>query len=209
MGHSQADKAASRERILDAAARQIREKGLDSLSIAELMKQAQLTHGAFYGHFPSRAALIQAAVERAVDDGTASFVAARPKAAAAADAGAPPSGRNPVKTVLNSYLSAANRDQRANSCAFASLAADVGRSDDPAVRQLMAGRMEQAFAGMSRAMGGGAEADAAALAAWSTMIGAVTLARLFDGPRSDEILKAARQSILELAARVETASANA
>lgn len=64
MGHSQAEKAESRERILEVAARQIRQGGLDSVSIAEIMKAANLTHGGFYGHFPSRAALIAAAVQR-------------------------------------------------------------------------------------------------------------------------------------------------
>src|SRR5262245_27673167 len=66
MGHSQAEKAASRERILEVAARQIREGCLESLSIAELMRAANLTHGGFYGHFPSRSALIAAALERAL-----------------------------------------------------------------------------------------------------------------------------------------------
>ena len=76
MGHSQAEKAQSRERIVTAAARQIREGGLESISIVELMKEAELTHGGFYGHFPSRSALIAAALERALFDGEAASVAA-------------------------------------------------------------------------------------------------------------------------------------
>ncbi len=51
VGHSRAEKIDSRERILDAAARQIRQGGLESVSIAELMKAANLTHGGFYGIF--------------------------------------------------------------------------------------------------------------------------------------------------------------
>src|SRR5690242_7165577 len=45
MGHSQADKARSRERILNEAATQIRDKGLDALSIGSLMQRVELTHG--------------------------------------------------------------------------------------------------------------------------------------------------------------------
>ena len=58
MGHSQADKAASRERILAEAAAQIRSAGLDALSVGPLMRSVGLTHGGFYGHFESRADLL-------------------------------------------------------------------------------------------------------------------------------------------------------
>src|ERR1700730_4468506 len=69
MGHSRTEKAASRERILDAAARQISERGLDSVAVAELMQNAGLTKGAFYGHFESRDAMIAEAARRAMDKG--------------------------------------------------------------------------------------------------------------------------------------------
>ena len=81
MGHSRMEKADSRERILDAAARRIRQDGLESVSIAELMKAANLTHGGFYGHFRSRAALIAAALERALERGEAASLLARIAAA--------------------------------------------------------------------------------------------------------------------------------
>ena len=51
MGHSQASKAGSRERILQQAAQQIRAEGLESLSVNKLMRSVDLTHGGFYGHF--------------------------------------------------------------------------------------------------------------------------------------------------------------
>src|SRR5262249_9169090 len=71
MGHSQADKAASRERILEAAAHQISERGLDSVSVGELMQNAGLTKGAFYGHSESREAMIAEAARRAMQNGQA------------------------------------------------------------------------------------------------------------------------------------------
>ena len=67
MGHSQAQKADNRERILALAAAHIRAHGIDSLSVAPLMDAAGLTHGGFYGHFASRDALIAAAIVRALD----------------------------------------------------------------------------------------------------------------------------------------------
>src|SRR5271154_3058374 len=65
MGYSRAQKAKSRQRILSLAAKQIKERGLDSIAIAELMKKAGLTQGAFYGHFASRDELLLEATKEA------------------------------------------------------------------------------------------------------------------------------------------------
>src|SRR5471032_1275289 len=69
MGFSQAQKAESRQRVLDTAARQIREGGIEALGVADCMRSAGLTHGAFYGHFPSRDALIDEALGLAIKQG--------------------------------------------------------------------------------------------------------------------------------------------
>ena len=55
---SAAEKQKSHERILDAAARLIRERGIEATSVADVMKAAGLTHGGFYKHFPSKRALV-------------------------------------------------------------------------------------------------------------------------------------------------------
>jgi TetR/AcrR family transcriptional repressor of nem operon len=195
VGHSQAEKAASRERILDVAAAQIRAHGLESVSIAEIMKAANLTHGGFYGHFPSRAALVSAALDRALTQGDAAFVAA-------------PSSKAPgsVKSIVNRYLSPAHRDARDSGCAMASLAGDAARSDDAVVRGQMSRRMEASVARMADAMGGGPAADDAALVAWCAMVGALALSRVSpDEARSDQILKVVRQSVLDLEAAARAA----
>jgi TetR/AcrR family transcriptional repressor of nem operon len=187
MGHSRADKAQSRERIITAAARQIREGGLASVSIADLMRQASLTHGGFYGHFPSRSDLIAAALERALAEGEAAC-------AAATDASEP----RPLKAILNSYLSPAHRDNAGGGCAAPALASDVGRAE-PEVRAIMARRLETYFARMSEAFEDDPDADDHAVAAWCTMVGAIVLARVFRGDaRSDAILRQARKAILDL-----------
>ena len=54
--------AAHRTQILDAAARLFRQRGFDDVTVADVMKDAGLTHGAFYGHFPSKEALVAEAV---------------------------------------------------------------------------------------------------------------------------------------------------
>ena len=191
MGHSQAEKAESRERILEATAQQIREGGFDRVSIGELMKSAHLTHGGFYRHFRSRSALIAAALGRALDRGEAAFGAAPAKTPGS------------VKSIVNRYLNTAHRDDTSGGCAIAALAADVGRSDDEEIRQQMAERVELSFDRMAKAMGDGDAAADAAVTAWCAMIGAVVLSRVFRGQkRSDEILKQVRRSVLDLETRL-------
>src|SRR5258705_835974 len=58
-------KEESHERIVRAAARAIRQHGYAGVGVAEVMKEAGLTHGGFYAHFDSRDALLVEALERA------------------------------------------------------------------------------------------------------------------------------------------------
>src|SRR2546421_8338532 len=108
MGHSQAEKALSRERILAEASRQIRRDGLESLSVGALMKSVGLTHGGFYGHFESRSALLAEALQRALQEGEANAQASR----------ASPE----FPDIVRGYLSRSHPDARDRGCAFAALA---------------------------------------------------------------------------------------
>jgi TetR/AcrR family transcriptional repressor of nem operon len=182
MGHSQAEKTRSHERILSIASRRIREGGLDGISVGELMKAAGLTHGGFYGHFDSRDALLAQALERALAEGEAA--AAR----SAARKGAPS-----AKAAINSYLSPAHRDDLGGGCAYAALAADLSRAG-PDLRGILTGRLARVFERMEATHGG----RQAALAAMSTMLGALILARAVDDEAlSNEILRAARDTLIE------------
>lgn len=194
MGHSRAGKAVSRERILDLAARQIRQEGLDSLSISDLMRSADLTHGGFYGHFPSRAALIAAALDLALDHGTSAYAAAK--------------AGGSVEAIVNPYLNSTHRDDPGGGCAIGALSGDVGRTKDEAVRALMAQRLEANFEAMAQALGDDAEAADTAVLVWCAMVGAINLARVFRGEaRSEQILQLARGFILDLDARGRAAEA--
>lgn len=189
MRRSQAEKAQSRERILDEAARRIRAGGPDSINIGELMKAVDLTHGGFYKHFASRDALVLAAVERAATAGTGLFGEDRNTGDSVA-----------VKAVVDRYLSRQHRDNVAVGCAIAALAADVSRAADQQTGQPVRCLAERGFARMNVAFGGGAGTQDAAIFAWCAMLGALTLSRVFRGEaRSDQILDLAREQILALA----------
>ncbi|MFM5922814.1 MAG: TetR/AcrR family transcriptional regulator [Novosphingobium sp.] len=187
MGHSQASKAESRERILTEAARRLREDGPDGLGIAALMQAAGLTHGGFYAHFPSRAALLEAALARALEDGQRASLAAR---AAQGDAG--------LDGLARSYLSRAHRDEPTTGCAIAALAGEISRAD-PSAQQVMREAIESIVARTEALIGAGPDSRERALAAWSTLVGGLVLARATAGsPLSDEVLAAARAGVAHL-----------
>src|SRR2546423_15306701 len=58
--------AHNRERVVEAAAQLFRQRGFDGIGVADLMKEAGLTHGGFYGHLSSKENLIAEAVARAL-----------------------------------------------------------------------------------------------------------------------------------------------
>src|SRR3954467_11622614 len=88
-------KEATHDRIVDAAARAIRRSGYDGTGVADIMKDAGLTHGGFYAHFPSREAILAEAAARA----GAETVAASQRITAAA----PP--QQALQALLHAYLS--------------------------------------------------------------------------------------------------------
>ncbi|GGC77442.1 TetR/AcrR family transcriptional regulator [Chelatococcus reniformis] len=181
MGHSQAEKAQNRERILAAAAEQIRADGLESVSVGKLMQAVNLTHGGFYGHFESRSDLLAQALERALAEG-------QHNARAAVPAGRP--GR--LAGFVRSYLSRAHRDARQSGCAIGALASDVGRADRRS-RVIMTDYIERYITSVADDLGGD---DAKAIAAVSAMVGALAIARVITDPaRSDAILKAVKDHV--------------
>jgi TetR/AcrR family transcriptional repressor of nem operon len=144
MARSQAEKAQTRERILTEAAAQIRDTGLESVSIASLMHSVDLTHGGFYNHFESRADLLVQALERALEEGAARSRQFR-------DPSRPPGRPVGFESFVKHYLSRSHRDARAQGCALAALASDVARADAP-VRAVMEQRFEAFVGAVAQAM---------------------------------------------------------
>jgi TetR/AcrR family transcriptional repressor of nem operon len=188
VGHSKADKLASRARIVKVAADMFRERGVHGIGLVELMDHAQLTHGGFYKHFESREELVAEAVERALADGSAvaNAIAARPEAT--------------IGSVIDAYLSLAHRDNVAASCAVTTLAGDVARSNDRS-RTAYTHQVERYVALIAKLVGHlkGKKRRASALAALATLVGAVSMARAVnDEQLSTEILTATAEKLKEL-----------
>src|SRR5678816_1217935 len=117
-------KEATHDRIVDAAARAIRRSGYNGTGVADIMKDAGLTHGGFYAHFASREAMLAEAADRAGADGVA--VVARAAAAA------PP--KPALRAMLEAYLSKEHVDNVETGCAIAALGSEMPRQA-PAVRR--------------------------------------------------------------------------
>jgi len=181
VGSSQADKAASHERIVRAAARCIRRDGIDTVSVADLMRQAGLTHGGFYRHFDSRDDLVAEAVDAALTDGSA-----RVRAAAATG------GTAALTTIINGYLSGLHRDKPETGCAVAALPIDIPRSD-PRARAAYS-RQVRSYLELLADLTPERDDDAHLILA--ALVGALVLARAVDeGELSDEILDRTAQAL--------------
>ena len=188
MGHSQADKARSHQRILEAAASQLKQNGLDGVSIADLMKSAKLTHGGFYGHFKSREDLVAQAIDKALRDGEAEAIRVGSI-----------NGPRTLKSFLTSYLNRAHRDNRRTGCAIAALAGDVARTDDRRTREIMSKHLVTAFENIDKCAGDG-NADDLGITIMCAVVGAITLSRIMtDANESDRILAAVRKTLLKFA----------
>lgn len=181
-------KEQSHERIVDAAARAIRRAGYSGVGVADVMKEAGLTHGGFYAHFPSRDALLAAAMERAGQDGAArlSQNMARRRA----------EGASPLRAWVEAYLSDAHLAGCERGCPVAALASEIPRQSDD-VREVAASRVQRLMEAVQQVLPAQAGEHAAA-AVLSTLVGALQLARaLGDNPRGRAVLASARQAVLD------------
>jgi TetR/AcrR family transcriptional regulator, transcriptional repressor for nem operon len=182
MGHSKAQKAATHDRLVSIAARRFRERGLEGLSVADLMKEAELTVGGFYKHFDSREALVHEAV-----------------GAAMAESEARVDARQSLAEGVDAYLSAAHRDNPGAGCPIASLSCDAGRATSE-TRALFTERIERRLRSLAKHIDAsdGTTDRAGAIVTLSTLVGALSLARaVSDEGLSEEILETARVFLRE------------
>jgi TetR/AcrR family transcriptional repressor of nem operon len=183
MGHSQAEKEKTHRQIVEVAAAKMRESGTEGPGVAEIMKAAGLTHGGFYKHFDSREDLVAEAVEAAIAEGREGFETAT--------AGA----EDPLAAFVDWYLSTSHRDDPGSGCAVVALGSDAARSDER-VRSAYRGQVESYIGRMEGLLGDGPEARREAIAAVTSMVGAVLIARAVgDEALSEEILGEARAAI--------------
>jgi len=180
VGHSQDEKKANHERIVEIAAARMRQSGTEAPGVAEIMREAGLTHGGFYKHFSSRDELVAEAAEHA-------FAASARRTDDALDGAG-----DPLAAFVDFYLSAAHRDGAADGCAVAGLGPDAARGDERIRAQFGAG-VQGYLARLEHMLGSREDA----VVALSSMVGALLLSRAVDDPElSEEFLAGVREAVV-------------
>lgn len=178
-------KEATHDRIVATAARAIRRSGYDGTGVADIMKEAGLTHGGFYAHFDSREDMLAEAADRAGAEGIALL-------AGMAAAAPPGKGR---EALLRAYLSKAHVDGVETGCAVAALGSEMPRQA-PRVRRAATRRIKEMIDLVARLSPdwGQPGAHERAVVTLATALGALVVARAVDDPRlaslvREEVLK--------------------
>ncbi|MCW5703334.1 MAG: TetR/AcrR family transcriptional regulator [Bradyrhizobium sp.] len=188
MRYSREHKQETHARIVRKASVRLREKGAHGIGVADLMKEAGLTHGGFYAHFDSREALVIEAFNYAMDRSTEHWRKLAEQT--------PPEKR--FAAIVESYLTTMHRDDPGHGCAVPTLGPEIAREGAKA-RRAFAARLEEMIEMMADQVPElpRKAARRQAIAAISTMAGALVLSRIAgSGEFSEEILGAGREAAL-------------
>lgn len=179
---AQSRKEATHERIVDVAARAIRRSGYDGMGVADIMKEAGLTHGGFYAHFASRDALLAEAGDRA---------GAESVALAAGIAAAAPAGEA-LQRIMEAYLSDEHLGAIETGCPIAALGSEMPRQA-PEVRHAATIRIKEMIDLLARQMPdwGQPEAHERAMMLVCGLVGTAVIARAVDDPKLSKSLRLA------------------
>ena len=179
----------NRRLILETASRMFRLHGMESVSVADIMKESGFTHGGFYNHFKSKGELAAEAVACSFEE-SASRLSERFV-----------SGKNPQKAlekVIAEYLSPAYRDSSTGACPASALPVDAARNGKT-VQMAFAGGIESYLDIFAARMDGNKqETRQQAVALLSSLVGALMLSRAVkkSNPKlSDELLSSARKHL--------------
>src|SRR3954453_17399439 len=191
MRYSKEHKQETHDRIVRKASVRLREKGAHGIGVADLMKDAGLTHGGFYAHFDSRDALVIEAFAYAMDRSNERWRKLAEQT--------PPDQR--LAMIVEQYLTSVHRDDLGHGCAVPALGAEIAR-ESPKTRKAFAARLEQMIDMLADQLQDlpRKAARKQAMASLATMMGTMVLARIAgSGEFSDDILDAGREAVLERA----------
>ena len=180
-------KELSHARIVEVAAKAIRRAGYRGVGVADIMKEAGLTHGGFYAHFESRDALVVEAMAKAGQENIESLSEVIERRMA--------KGSSRFKALVDTYLHEAHLQRSEDGCVVAALSSEMTRQDD-VVREEARRRVAAMIALVQSTLPDPTDENEAAVVT-ATMVGALQLARTLDGKEGRTILAQTRQSLLE------------
>lgn len=186
MRRSASEKAITHAKILSVASKRFRERGLQGIGVADVMKDAGTSVGNFYKHFGSRDDLVIEALAEAFKD-----------------LDAQEAEFDDLAAFLENFMSAEHRDRPAHGCAITSFAGEMGHAST-GVRAVYTERVKHTLGYYGDHLKGGEPESrrARAILLLSAAIGGLTLARAVnDKALSREILTTLRQDLSLLATR--------
>src|SRR3954469_22012600 len=162
--------ARNRERIVEAAAQRFRERGFEGIGVADLMREAGLTHGGVYGHFSSKEDLIAEASERVLMGSLALFTDVAERAPA-----------DPLPAIANAYLTTGHRDKPGEGCLLPALGPEVSRQG-AMVRLAVTDHLRAAVNLLTKLIPGSSKTARRqkAISTYATFIGTMGIARAGD-----------------------------
>lgn len=171
MRKSKAETAETRRRIIETAAKAFKSNGIHATGVAEIMAALGMTHGGFYRHFSSKEELLAAACTSNIEQLAESFGRAIE------------SGDEGFLQHLEDFLSAEYRDDRLAGCALVAMGSELVRADAETRRAASRG-FEGLISTLSKRMGSPDDPEArdGAIFTLTSMIGALTMARVVDDP---------------------------
>ena len=188
MRYSKEHKQETHARIVRKASVRLREKGAHGIGVADLMKEAGLTHGGFYAHFDSREALVIEAFNYAMDRATAHWRKTAEQI---------PADKR-LSNIIETYLTAQHRDDPGHGCAVPTLGAEIAR-ESLKTRRAFATKLEEMIDMIADQIPDVPRKTARkqAAATLATMMGTLVLSRIAGNSEfSDEILSAGREAVL-------------
>ncbi|MGJ4962907.1 TetR/AcrR family transcriptional regulator [Bradyrhizobium sp. HKCCYLRH3061] len=191
MRYSPEHKAETHARIVRKASVRLRERGAHGVGVADLMKEAGLTHGGFYAHFDSREALVVEAFGYAIDRSMEHWRKLLDQL--------PPHKR--LAAIVDGYLSAGHRDDVGHGCAVPALGAEIAR-EGAKTRKAFAAKLEELIDLFAEYIVDvpARTARKRASAMLATLTGTLVMARLMgSGELSDDILSSGREVALAVA----------
>ncbi len=181
-------KAEVHQKIVKDASRRVRAEGLTGAAVAAVMRDTGLTHGGFYKHFGSKDELLMESLREAFRDTSDKLVRAAEESHSEAE----------WKAIVKSYLSLEYCDHAERGCPLTALAPELARVDKRMRGHILAelvnykDRMIPFMPGLRTA-----DKERAFFSIFSTMIGAIEIARMLPEPAMREkVLTSARDLLL-------------
>ena len=187
MRYQPGHKAEVHRKIVKDASERVRAEGLNGAAVSAVMRDAGLTHGGFYKHFASKDELLIESLKEGFREIIDTLVHTAKES--------PPG--EAWKAIVKAYLRPEMCEHPEHGCPLATLGSELARVDKRMRPQIVAelanykNRMVPFMPGRRTA-----EKERAFFAIFSTMIGAIEIARLLPDPVRDQVLANARDFLL-------------